>query len=133
MTSAPESRIATDFSGDLLMTLSRWLFGPILIRNGDVGGESRFAHRLASEGRTFLEPGARRRRAPQRLPSRVLQRPAQRLVVVIAGEVVAGVELEAMAIGIPDIEEERVRNAVTAGAALDVLQVAAGGHDVAEM
>ena len=54
-------------------------------------------------------------------------------MVVVAGEVVAGVELEAVAVGIADVEEERVRNAVAAGAALDVLQIAAGGHHVAQV
>src|SRR5437016_4422053 len=101
-----------------------------LIRNRDVGDKGRFAHRLACERRALLEPGTRRRRAPQRLPARVLQRPAQRLMVVIAGEIIAGVELEAMAVGVADVEEERVRNAVPAGTALDVLQETAGGHHV---
>ena len=54
-------------------------------------------------------------------------------MVVIAREIIAGVEFEAMAVGIPDVEEERIRDAVAAGAALDVLQEAAGGHHVAEM
>src|SRR4051812_42989699 len=133
MMNAADSRIATDFSSDLLMTLLPMVFGPILIRNRDVGDESRFAHGLAGEGRALLEPGARRGRAPQRLPARVLQRPAQRLMVMIARKIVAGVQLEPVAVGIPDIEEERVRDAVASGAALDVLQVTAGSHDVAEM
>jgi hypothetical protein len=83
MMNAADSRIATDFSDDLLITPPGG-FRPILIRNRDVGDKGRLAHGLAGEGRTFLEPGARRGRAPQRLPARVLQRPAQRLVVVIA-------------------------------------------------
>src|SRR6266702_2106616 len=103
------------------------------IPNRDVGDEGRLAHRLACEGRTLLEPGARGRRAPQRLTPRVLERPAQRLMVMIPGEVVAGVEFEAMAVGIPDVKEERVRDAVPTRAALDVCKVSAGSHHVAEM
>src|SRR5690242_12852979 len=103
------------------------------IRDGDLSLEGGLAHLGFREGRAFLEPGARRRRAPQRLATRIGQRPAQRLVIMIHGEIVAGVELEAVAVGIADIEEERVRDAVTAGTALQVLQVAAGCHHVAEM
>src|SRR6476660_4937145 len=108
MTSAAESRITADFSDTLLMTTSQVVLRPILIRNRDVGHKSRVAHLLPGEGRALLEPGARRGRAPQRLPARILQRPAQRLVVVIARKIVAGVELEAMDVGIPHIEEERI-------------------------
>src|SRR6202012_519449 len=104
-----------------------------LIGNRDLGDEGGFAYLGGGEGRAFLEPGARCGRAPQCLAARIVQRPAQRLVVVVHGEVVAGVELEAMAVGIAYIEEERVGDAVAAGAALEVFQVAAGGHDVAEM
>src|SRR6185312_4496991 len=95
--------------------------GPMLVRNRDVGDKGWLAHGLPGEGRTLLEPGARRGRAPQRLPARVLQRPPQRFVVVIARKIVAGVELEAMAVGVADIEKERVRDAVAARTALDVL------------
>ena len=105
----------------------------MLIRNADVGGEQRLPHLLAGKGRALLEPGARSGSAPQRLPARVLERPAQRLVVVVHGEIVAGVELEPVAVGIADVEEERIRDAVAAGTALDVLHEALRGHDVAEM
>src|SRR6476620_2074545 len=54
-------------------------------------------------------------------------------MVVIAGEIVAGIELEPVAVGIADIEKECIGNAVSAGAALDVLQETAGGHYVAEV
>src|SRR4051794_36087489 len=111
MASIPNSSVVKN--NGLLMTLSP--FGLVLVCNRHVGDERRFAHRLPCEWRALLEPGARRRRAPQRLPARVLQRPAQRLMVVVAGEIIAGVEFEAMAVGIPDIKEERVRNAVAAG------------------
>src|SRR5262249_14724777 len=91
------------------------------IRNRHVGDKQRLTHLLSGERRALLEPGARRRCAPQRLPSRILQGPAQRLVVVIAGEIIAGVELQTVAVGIQDIYEERVGDAVPAGPALDVL------------
>src|SRR6266576_1166340 len=54
-------------------------------------------------------------------------------MIVIPSEIIAGVELEAMAVGVAEIEEERIRNAVATGTALDVLQEAAGSHDIAEM
>src|SRR5712671_1118578 len=92
----------------------------ILIRNRDVSDKQRLSYHLTRERRSLLEPGTRRRRAPQRLPPRIFQRPAQRLMVVIPGEVIAGVELQAVAIGIADIQKKCVRNAVTAGPALDV-------------
>src|SRR4051794_37729727 len=103
-----------------------------LIRHQHVGHEVRLTHGLPGERRALLEPGARGGRAPQCLAARIAQRPAQRLVVVIAGEIVAGVELEPVAIGVANIKEERIRDAVAAGAALDVLHEALRGHDVAE-
>src|SRR5258707_2225163 len=118
MARIPDRSVVTNKTSGLLMTLYRFDLG--LIRNRDVGDNGRFAHRLPGERRALFEPGARRRRAPQRLPARILQRPAQRFVVVVAGEVVAGVEFEAVAVGIPDVEEERIRDAVAARAALDV-------------
>src|SRR5882762_2058367 len=41
-----------------------------LIRYQYVGDKLRFANRFSGKGRAFLEPGARCRRAPQRLPPR---------------------------------------------------------------
>src|SRR5271165_3239990 len=70
------------------------------IRNRHVSHELRLAHLLSGEGRALLEPGARSGGAPQRLAARVLERPAQRGVVVVHGEVVACVELEPMAVGV---------------------------------
>src|ERR1700754_2659717 len=64
------------------------------IRYQHVGDKLRLAHGLADERRALLEPGARRGRAPQRLPARIAQGPAQRLVVVVHREIVAGVQLE---------------------------------------
>src|SRR5262245_11785089 len=69
-----------------------WNFGAS-IRHQHVGHEFRLAHGLAGERRALLEPGARGGGAPQRLAARIAQRPAQRLVIMIAREIVAGVEL----------------------------------------
>src|SRR6266704_5495216 len=104
-----------------------------LIRNRDVGDKQRFADRLSRKRRALLEPGAWRRRSPQGLPARILQRPAQWFVVVIPSEIIAGVELQTMAVGIANIEKERVGDAVAARTALDVLEEAARGHHVAQM
>src|ERR1700737_375586 len=96
----------------------------ILIRNRYIGDKQRFADRLARKRRPLLEPGARRGRAPQRLPPRVLQRPSQRLMIMIHGEIIAGVELEAMAVRVADIKEERIGNAVAAGPAFELPEMA---------
>src|ERR1700682_6628014 len=103
----------------------------ILICNRDIGDKQRFAYRLTAKRRSLLEPRTRRGRAPQRLPPRVLQRPAHRFVIVIHGEVIAGVELQTVTVGITDVKEECVGDAVAAGPALDVLEEAAGGHTLA--
>src|SRR4051812_33417115 len=91
-----------------------------------LGDEFRFAHGLAGEWRALLEPRARRGRPPQRLAARIAQGPAQRLVVVIPGKIVTGVELEAVAVGIAHVKEEGVGNTVAARATRDVLEVTAG-------
>ena len=54
-------------------------------------------------------------------------------MVVIAGEVIAGVKLKAVAIGIADVKEERVGNTMPSGTALDILQVSARGHHITQM
>src|SRR5579862_4639507 len=105
----------------------------ILVCNGDIGDKLRLAHGLSRKWRSLLEPRARGGCAPQRLPARILQRPAHRRMVVIAGEIVAGVELQTVTVGIPDIEKEGVRDAMPAGPALEILQIAARGHYVAQM
>ncbi len=83
------------------------------------------------ERRAFLEPRLRRRMAPQRLALRIVERPADRLVVGIDGEIVRGEQLDAVTVGIAHVEEERVGDAVAAGAALHVGEIAAGRHHVA--
>src|ERR1700693_1180049 len=97
----------------------------VLIGDRDIRDKLRFAHSLSRKWRSLLEPGARGGRAPQRLSPRSVQRPAHRRMVVVRGEVVAAVEFQAVVIGIPDIEKKRVGNAVAAGPALDVLEIAA--------
>src|SRR5271170_3626792 len=83
----PSMAAVSEMSGGLFMVacLAR------LIGDGDVGDKARFADLLPGKWRALLEPGPRRRRAPQCLPAWILQRPAQRFMVVIPGEVIAGV------------------------------------------
>ena len=61
----------------------------------------------------------------KRLALRIGQRPAQRLEVGIDGEIVAGEQFDPVTVGIADIEEERVGDAVAAGPALHVGEIAA--------
>ncbi len=68
---------------------------------------------------------------PQRLALRVVERPADRLVVGVDGEVVGGEQLDAMAVGIAHVQEKRVGDAVAAGAALHVGEIARRRHHVA--
>src|ERR1700730_14005451 len=84
-------------------------------------GERGLARRDAGEHRALLEPGGRRRVAPQGLPLRVGRRPADRHVVGIDGEIVRGEQLDPVAVGVADIEKERVGYAVAAGAARSML------------
>src|ERR1700738_509607 len=55
--------------------ISSWLWkqAHLLVGNRDIGDKQRLADRLTRERRSLLEPRARRRRAPQRLPPRILQ------------------------------------------------------------
>src|SRR6202790_1586544 len=54
-------------------------------------------------------------------------------MVVIAGEVIAGVKLDTMAIGIADIQKKRIGDTVAARPALDIFDKAAGRHHIAEV
>ena len=54
-------------------------------------------------------------------------------MVGIDGEIVRGEQLDAMAVGIAHVEEERVGNAVASGAALHVGEIAGGRHHVANV
>src|SRR5215472_17259393 len=47
--------------------------GVLSVRDGHVSNKQRLAHLLPRKWRTLFEPGARRRRAPQRLPPRILK------------------------------------------------------------
>src|SRR6188508_3877927 len=60
----------------------------------------RIAHRHGRKLRALLEPRFGRGVPPQRLALRVGQRPAQRFEVRIDRQIVAGEQLDAMAIGI---------------------------------
>ena len=79
----------------------------------------------------FVVPAVGGARAPERAAARIRGRPAQRLVVGIAGVVVARVELDAMPRGIAQVDEEGVRDAVPPRAALDARGVARRGELVA--
>src|SRR5690606_27192123 len=68
---------------------------------------------------SLVEPGRRRGVAPEGLAARVVQAPADRLPVGISDQVVVGVELDAVAVRVTQIEEEGVGDAVAARAALD--------------
>src|SRR5947209_8163767 len=78
--STPAVMVAT--SGFFIMRLRR------SIRDQYLSDEPGIAHGLSGKRRALLEPGARRRRPPQRLPARVLQRPAHRLMVMIHRKIV---------------------------------------------
>src|SRR5579875_2687952 len=67
----------------------------------------------------IIEPAGRRRSAPVGLALRILLVPANRLEVGIDDHIVARIELDAVAVGIEDVEEHRVRNAVTARSTFD--------------
>src|ERR1700761_5335389 len=52
---------------------------------------------------------------------------------MIPGEVIAGVELKAMAIRIPDIKKKSIGDAVATGTAFDISDHSARGHHVTQM
>ncbi len=104
-----------------------------LVCDNHVGLEHRVALFAARERRAFLEPASGGGLSPQRLPARIAQRPADRFVVVIHGLVVARVDLDAVPIGIADVEEEGVGDAVPAGPALQARKKAGGRHHVAQV
>src|SRR3954470_14386831 len=86
--------------------------------------EQRIAHRDSAEWRALLEPGLRRRMAPQRLALWIVERPADRFVIGIDGEIVGGEQLDAVVVGIAYVKKECVRDAVPAWAAFHVGQIA---------
>src|SRR5580700_9291126 len=96
------------------------------VRHDRLRGQRGLARRDAGEQRALLEPRGRRRVAPQGLPLRIGQRPADRDVIGIDGEIIGGEQLDPVAVGVADIKKEGVGNAVTAGAALHVGEIARG-------
>ena len=75
---------------------------------------------VANEARNRRRSAGRR----EHLALRVAERPADRLVVGIDGQIVASEEFYAMVVGVADVEEEGVGDAVAAGAALHVADIA---------
>src|SRR5690606_7811291 len=80
----------------------------------------------------LVVPGVGRARAPEAAAAGVGNRPAQRRVVRVAGVVVAGVQLDAVTVGVAQVDEEGVGHPVAAGTALDRVHVAGGGELVAD-
>src|SRR5215216_5462618 len=83
------------------------------------------------DARGLLVPAVRSARAPERAAAYVVDRPAQRLEVRIAGVVIAGVQLDSVAVRVAKVDEEGVGDAMTAGPALDGASFARGGQLVA--
>src|SRR5579872_3627406 len=91
-------------------------------------------HRFdAGEDRPLLEPRARRRRPPQCLTLRVGEAPPNGFEIGIDSLVVGAIDLDAVAVGIADIEEERIRYAVPARPTLDIAEIAGGRHQVEQV
>ena len=80
-----------------------------------IGLEHRLVHRLAREFARLVEPARRRRQAPELRAPRVRQVPAQRRVVDVDRLVVRVEQFDAMAVGIAEVDEERVADAVRPG------------------
>src|SRR5690554_6067761 len=105
-----------------------------------VGGSSRH-HRLdrhhwvprfhPGERAPLLEPAPRGRVPPQCLTLRVIELPAYRLEVRIAGQVITREQLDAVAVGIAQVKEEGVGDTVAARATLDRAAPPGGGEHVA--
>src|SRR5581483_10689634 len=78
-----------------------------------------------------LVPAVGRAGAPERAAARVGDRPADGHEVRIARVVVARIELDPVSVRVPQVDEERVRDTVPAGPALDRGGVARSGELVA--
>jgi hypothetical protein len=70
--------------------------------------------------------------APEVPAAGVADGPAQDRVAGVAGEVVAGVDLDPVAVGVPQVHVEGVGDAVPAGAALDRVLAVQRAEDVAD-
>jgi hypothetical protein len=79
-----------------------------------------------------LVPGGHDRVGPEVAAALVVDVPADRLVVGITGEVVGRVDLDPVPVVVAEVQVERVRHAVAAGPALDVLREVAGADHVAQ-
>src|SRR5580700_4250063 len=73
-------------------------------RHDRAGRQHGLTHGDPAKRRAFLEPGARRRAAPQRLALGVAQRPFLRLEIRVDREVIAGKDLDAVAVRVAHIE-----------------------------
>ena len=97
---------------------------------------SRIGCRLPSRSSTRLASSyqlVHDRVGPEVASSLIVDAPPQRLVTGVAGEVVGGVDLDAMPIGIAQVEVERVGDAVAARAAFDVMELVGGAERVGEV
>ncbi|ENN88749.1 hypothetical protein RHSP_43422 [Rhizobium freirei PRF 81] len=81
----------------------------------------------------MFEPGFGSRRAPKCLALRILEVPLDRLQIGIDRLIVRAVDLDAVAVGIEDIEEEGVGDAVASRTALDVADPAGGRHQIEQV
>ena len=81
----------------------------------------------------FLVPTWNNRVGPEVAASLIIDAPSQWLVTRVAGEVVGGVDLDAVTVGIAQVQVERVRHAVAAGAAFNVVEFVGGAQGVARL
>src|SRR5262245_60691539 len=86
------------------------------------------ARSCAGKRAALLEPRTRGRGAPQRLALRISEVPPDGLMVGIDGQIVGAIKLDAVAVRIADIEEERVGDPVPAGTAFDVAHISRARH-----
>ena len=78
-----------------------------------------------SHDASLLEPTLGGWRSPERLPLRIVQLPLYRLPVRIGAQVISGVELDSVAVGVSKVEKESIRDSMPPGAPLDRGQVTA--------
>src|SRR5580704_17487179 len=97
----------------------------LLSRDYRLRYQCRLAQRDTRERRALLKPRRWCGMAPQGLALRVVERPADRRVVRIDGEVVGREQLDPMAVGVADVEEKRVGYGVAPGASFHVGEIAA--------
>ena len=81
----------------------------------------------------LLVPTRHDRVGPEVASPLIVDAPPQRLVARVAGEVVGGVDLDAVPVGIAEVEVERVGDAVPARTALDVVELVGRTQRVGEV